>query len=211
MGLLKSPIGSISGKVGNLRFTASGAETIVASQPSSYNDAETPSQVTQRTKMTGCVELSKLFLGVVSLTLAGFAKRVSGYNRFVSLNIDAIPDNGDIRDTNWNVLTVSEGAVLSPNGAVSAVSNNGGDLDFTYAPNVNGTNGLATDKLMFVAVNGGGVVVSSGYTGFTRNAAAGAKSVDTAVVRNVGFNQVYFYFQSADGRNFSDSIGFFNI
>ncbi len=97
-------LGTVTGKVGNV-VGAQWKETPYFRAYKVPANPNTTAQQAQRSKMSHCVTIGRLILASIIQTFWDpFQKSISGYNRFVQVNIKAITDNSD-----WLNIKVAEG------------------------------------------------------------------------------------------------------
>jgi len=94
MGILKQGIlGGFSGKVANVVGSSWKGIAVIKAKPLSVANPKTASQVAQRSKFANCVAFAQAILSSVIKPLWDrFASKQSGFNAFISANIDLFAD-----------------------------------------------------------------------------------------------------------------------
>jgi hypothetical protein len=125
MGRLKQGIlGGVSGKVGAVVGTSWKGIAVIKAMPLSVANPRTAGQIAQRGKMANCVAFSRALLGSVIKPLNDrFAVKQSGYNAFVSRNIDLFADFYPSPPANLR-LAVGKMVAVDPSSVVADESSN---------------------------------------------------------------------------------------
>lgn len=196
-------LGTIEGSAGGLTFTSTAGVNIMK-QKVGKNNSNSPLQQQQRAKFATIGYLAKA-LG--ALLLAGY-KRVgfnSGYNRFVSANIDTVSLDADLVGTiDYSLVDVSTGSVAPVDGL--SMTNTSTGKTINWDDNSDGNAALPNDKVYVAIVRkaSGQVVTSLGAR--TRN----DQSVDIAAQYLSGIAAgelaVYAFATRADGSDASSTV-----
>lgn len=152
MGVIKRGIlGGFSGKVANIVGSSWKGIAYMKSLPLSVANPRTAAQVAQRDKFAQSVAFAKVILvPYIKPLWDRFAQQESGYNAWISSNIDRFDATGLVDFPN---LTVSEGT-LTPVDNPSAQANNGQVAAPTAWDDNSGTGtALATDEIYVLGYN----------------------------------------------------------
>lgn len=145
MGKIQSAFGPIKGKIQNLRFSVVAGDNIVASQPSSYNDAKTTVQVQNRTKLRTIASLLGAMLIAVRVGFKNSAPAGRAYSKAVGVNLKKFVANATLGAPQLMNLELSQGDLmgetLSNEGFVSA----SGEVRVDFTDSSNGVNAFPTD------------------------------------------------------------------
>jgi len=152
MGVIKRGIlGGFSGKVANVVGAAWKGIAYMRSLPLSVANPQTAGQVAQRNKFTGVVSFATAILATIIKPLWDrFAQFQSGYNAFISANIDAFNSSGV--PTLANII-ISRGSLLLPAFGTPTGSNGSPNVTITWANNAGTGNALASDELFALIIN----------------------------------------------------------
>jgi len=91
--LTQGILGGISGKIGNVIGSSWKGIAIIKSKPLSVANPRTSGQIAQRAKLSNVVAFAKVLLpSIIKPLWDRFAQQQSGYNAFVSENIDLFSD-----------------------------------------------------------------------------------------------------------------------
>jgi len=194
--LVGGPFGQLSGKTGDLVGASwKGISTIKRYQPNVANP-QTAGQVAQRGKMSNIVAFSQSILATVVKPLWDrFQSGMSGYNAFVSRNIDLF---ASVLPSVYGDLVISSGKMAAT--PIDSVVASGGDKNIV----VNWLNDagqgfkLATDKAYVVIVEEGTGQVKGFATNVARSALTATVVMDTALAMG-GDIHTYLAFLRADG------------
>lgn len=152
MGVIKRGIlGGFSGKVANVVGSSWKGKAVIKSLPLSVANPKTAAQTGQRTKFSAVVaRASFLLTGVVKPMWDRFAQQESGYNAFVSSNIDAYNTSGVLTPAD---LIISNGTLtLAPIDTVSGAAAQA-DVQIDWTDNSGTGTALATDEACAVVWN----------------------------------------------------------
>jgi hypothetical protein len=192
-------LGNIKGKVGAVVGSVNGGQNIIKSMPASYADKKSDTQLAQRSAFSKCLVLFQFLNAVV---FEGFKEKLaihSGYNAFMSANVNSgVTAAGPV----WNALKVAKGSLGNPNfvmhtGAVDS------KIDFSWTDDSDGSSKLATDKVVCVAINPLTNEVATLNTPITR-ADEEASLTLPATMQGVAL-QTYAFVVRADGKKASTS------
>lgn len=152
MGVIKQGIlGGFSGKVGSIVGSSWKGIAVIKALPLSVTNPQTAAQTAQRDKMTGIVAVSRILLAALIQPFWNpFSQKMSGYNAFVSENIDTFV--GDIFTTYANFFS-TRGSLLGVvvTGIVSTAAGN--TITVSWTDNSGTADALATDEMIFVVYN----------------------------------------------------------
>lgn len=195
--LLQGILGGVSGSVGNVTGSSWKGIPIIKAKPLSVANPKTASQQAQRGKFGNAVDFAKEILSTVIKPLWDrFAQKQSGFNAFISENIDlfeaALPDpSAD--------LVISKGKMEST--ALDAISGETAtdDAIISWTDDTGSGLKLATDVPYVVVVNEttGEIVGANGEGSKDRTDGAIAVSMDSVSVDDVLHG--YLSFRRADG------------
>ena len=197
MAVLKRGIlGGFTGSVANVVGSSWKGIDVMRSKPLSVANPRTAPQVTQRNKFANVVEVaSRLLVPVVKPLWDRFAQRQSGYNAFVSYNIDFFNQAGLV---NFSQFQIGRGILTTADidGAGTAAGTGRAAVD--WVNNSGQGTALDSDEVYFVAYNevSGEWISSSAVV--TRSAISAEAFFQDVV--NIG-DTIHFYlaFRRADG------------
>lgn len=177
-GILSNVRGAVAGVVGG---TWKGKNYVRARvTPANPN---TVAQQAQRGKMGSAVAFAKLILGgVLQPFVDPFQKYMSGFNWFIKKNIASFSD-----PTVWASIVVTEGTLFGLTDVVKDFD--GPSIKLEWDGTALGPNGLATDKVTFIAVNKVTGVVFQ--VGTAVNRSTGTAQVNTGATVNLANYVVY--------------------
>lgn len=194
--LVGGPFGQLSGKTGDLVGSSwKGIATIKRYQPNVANP-RTAGQVSQRGKMSNIVAFAQFILaGVIKPLWDRFQSGMSGYNAFVSRNIDLF--TGSLPSV-YADLVVSSGKMAAT--PISTFSGDFSDIEFkaTWIDDSGEGFKLATDKVYMTVINQTKGTVIGGYTGAVRSAGVATLTLDAATLAGDTVH-CYLSFLRADG------------
>lgn len=204
MGTIKQGIlGGFSGKVAGVVGSSWKGIAVMKALPLSVANPKTAGQVAQRTKFAAAVALGSSWLAAnVKPLWDRFAQQASGYNDFVSANIQAFNNSGNVNLSN---IIASRGSL------VSAVISQAEGSDGTTALEVAWTdlsgqgNALATDEVFFSVFNDTNDETKAFNTGFIRSDLTGTVQMDLNFTAGDDFG-FYLSFRRPDGTIVSDSV-----
>jgi hypothetical protein len=208
MGTIKRGVlGGFSGKVANVVGGSWKGIATMRSLPLSVANPRTAGQVQQRGKLALLVLISKaLLVGIIKPLNDRFATRMSGYNRWVQMNIAAVNDNGTL---NRMAFKISEGAL--ENTTYTPVTPSEGDTTVQIDWNDNSGTGSALGSDLFYAA-----VYNStqdkwyiDQNGLNRQATSATIDVDQLTEGD----QISFYmtFLSEDGKKVATSVHYSRV
>ena len=204
--LIQGILGGISGKIGNVVGSSWKGIAIIKSKPLSVANPRTSGQIAQREKMSAVVAFAKVILASVIKPLWDrFAQQQSGYNAFVSENIDLFTE----------VLPNPLGALVISKGKMTAVTPSGlsgnaaTDIaTVTYPTNLPDSLALSADIAYVVIVTHGPDTITAGSNSATR--ATGTIDIQLPADTVDGVDaEVYLAFRRADGTVVSNT-GYLN-
>jgi hypothetical protein len=197
MGILRRGIlGGFSGKVANVVGSSWKGIAVMKSLPLSVANPRTAGQVAQRNRFSNTVAFAVAILGTVIKPLWDrFAQQQSGFNAFISENIELFDDESPSPPAD---LIISKGRMAST--PIDAVATSGGGQDIQISWNDDTGSGfkLATDIPYVVVAN----LTTDEVLGYeVSNRDREDESVTVAVPGNRGTDTfaVYLAFRRADG------------
>lgn len=151
MGKIKQGIlGGFSGKVGNVIGTSWKGISVVKVMPQSVANPRTTAQVTQRNSLTLVVSFAtQILAGFIKPLWDRFAQGMSGYNDFISSNIQFFSDPAAI---DYSSLILSKGKLSAPE-EVSLIVKNNGTLDVGHVNGAYNAYDSNNDVVYCVAYN----------------------------------------------------------
>jgi hypothetical protein len=203
MGVIKQGIlGGFSGKVANVVGSSWKGIPVIKSLPLSVANPRTASQTAQRTKFASVVTFASSILAVVVKPLWDrFAQGQSGYNAFVSANIDNFDEDGL---SDFAELKISSGKMAST--AIDSVQANSGGNTAILAWSDDSGEGLklASDVPFAIVVDEDGIVIGQANSGATRSLGGLPILLDRDLANGETVH-VYLAFRRADGTVVSDT------
>ncbi len=168
MGKIKAGIlGGFSGRVGNVVGSSWKGIDVVKSMPLSVSNPRTTNQTNQRSKFAGVVNFaSQINSAVIKPLNDRFALRQSGYNAFVSRNIDAFANDGTIE--HYADIEISRGKMQAPES--EGVTPASDEIVIDFATSHSGTYESDDDEIY-------AVVVDSGFVSEVKNNVKSAQAV----------------------------------
>ena len=203
MGKIKQGIlGGFSGKVAGVVGSSWKGIAVIKSLPLSVANPKTAGQVAQRSKFSAATKMgSQLLSTIVKPLWDRFAQQASGYNDFVSANVAAFNDAGEV-DT--DALIMSRGS-LGGEVIVSADADTGTpEATIIWVDNSGDGNKLATDEVYVTIVAENGNFAQ----GFATGAVRSDQTVEVVSIANFpapGIFEIYLSFRRVDGTIVSDS------
>lgn len=173
MGIISQGIlGGVSGTVGSVVGGNWKGINYLRIKASHHNDAQSESQVNQRTKFGACINLAKSVMeALIKPIWSKKAVKMSGYNLFVKTNLPAFNASGEIAD--FNVLKFAVGDLPQASNVVieddAAVP---GGIHLTWVDNTGTGIAVATDRLRIAAMYNGEIAVLSGIAATRADQAA---------------------------------------
>lgn len=144
-------LGGISGKIGNLVGSSWKGIAVIKTKALSVSNPRTASQLTQRGKMANVVAFATYHLATVIKTLNDrFAQGMSGFNLFVSRNIDLFED-AICSDPSALILSSGKMVAVNPSSLVADVSLNSITVNWPTA--LPDSYAQATDKAYAICQN----------------------------------------------------------
>ena len=205
MGVIRRGIlGGFSKKVGNIVGSSWKGLAVIKSLPLSVANPRTAGQVIQRNKFRGITLLgSSLLASIVKPLWDRFASNMSGFNAFVSANLDAFNNNGLFVPA---ALVTSKGRMLAPQSLTC--SGTGNTRSIIVGHPANDRFALPTDRLAVVIIDSANARVrSSSVTTTTRSTNTSCQvtaTLDSAAAFD-GTAQYYVSYVRADGTEVSNS------
>lgn len=209
MGVIKRGIlGGFSGKVGNIVGSSWKGIAVMKSMPLSVANPRTTGQVNQRNAFSTIVSYASLLLTyVVKPCWDRFAQGQSGFNEFISTNIEYVNNLG-LRDP--LLFKISKGKLESTQFASLIVDATTGIAEIIYNDSIGTGNALPTDVVKAVLYNR-----QLRELAFTTIPSSRA---DLSVIINVPSNWVvgntvfaYLAFVRADGTLASNTFTIFSV
>lgn len=117
MAIIKSAFAiGAKGKFGNMRLSTQNNRIIGATQPSSYRDANTDAQKSNRNGLKSLIWFSEFVAAAYKVGFAKYKGIRSEYNEFVSRNKTVTQNSTDteILPVNYGFLTISDGPLSAP-------------------------------------------------------------------------------------------------
>lgn len=157
MAILKQGIlGGISGRVGNVVGSSWKGIPVLKTRPLSVANPRTNAQVEQRDKMSTMVKIgSEALNGFVRPLWDRFASQMSGYNAFISANIQSLNSSSEIEP---DTFRASRGRMLATPILGAEISNLGADLVVDWSADILDSFQSATDVPYVLAVSASGDV-----------------------------------------------------
>lgn len=196
MGIIKQGIlGGFRGKVGSVVGGAWKGVATMRAMPLTVANPRTPSQVNNRDRNTAILALAQaVSISFIRTYWNRFAKTMSGFNMFMSVNKDVYNPSTQVYD--WAKVIVSNGTITPP--VVSAVTQTEHgyvDVEFSY-PLTDSTR-LSSDVVGIVVVNG---ISLTGNAVDNVSNSAGVWTVAVPVGTEIGdVLHVYVVSRRADG------------
>ncbi len=192
-------LGPVKGKVGAVVGSIVGGQNILKSMPASYSDKNSLAQQSQRTSFKETLSWYKALAPAMLEAFPERAAKHSGYNVFMSDNInDGVSDQG----VDWNALNISKGSMINPDFTASANINDD-EAEFAWPDDSDGVSKLATDKVVLVVIepNTKIVLVSDGV--YTRADVVATLTLPTSMHGKTV--QTYCYVKRVDGQKAATS------
>jgi len=152
MGKIKRGIlGGFSGKVANVIGGSWKGIAYMRAQPLSVSNPNTPAQQTQRGKFDWTRRAASALLSSIVQTFWNqYASAQSGYNLFISRNIDAFDQNGVITGANFNATIGNITPAPISSTSADAVAN---EVTLNWTDNSGEGTAQATDRAIVVIYN----------------------------------------------------------
>lgn len=201
MAVIKQGIlGGIQNRIGNIVGSSWKGIAVIKSLPVSVANPRTAPQVAQRDKFRNIVMFATAILAEVIKPLWDrFAQKQSGYNAFISRNIDYFTDAGlDIP----NGLVISQGKMDAT--TITSATANGGSNQVTINWGNDSGQGFkqATDTAFIVCQNRDKKEVKGYNTGVTRNSTSAVVGLNCSAGQTI---DIWLAFRRADGTIVSDT------
>jgi len=194
--ILQGILGGVSGKIAGVVGSSWKGIPVIKAKPLSVANPRTAGQVAQRGAFSQVVAFATLILATVIKPLWDrFAIRQSGYNAFVSTNIDNFDVDGIV---DYSALIISKGKMAST--AIGAITSADSDatVQISWVDDSGEGYKLATDEAYGVVINETGDTVGSVAAGAVRT--AGTVSVElTANASTADTLHAYLAFRRSDG------------
>jgi hypothetical protein len=200
MGIIKSTLGTIKGKIGDMKFAMNKGQNIVARQPTSYSDAKTPVQQKNRNKFLLAVKAASAINAALRIGFKNYTATQSANNIFVSKTLKQFLGNATLSVADFKNALVSLGNLANIAPTVKTFTPATGLVNLTYADNSNGVNAFASDNIIVCIYD---TVLQKGataVTSFTRNGGAAGIAVSfPSMIGSVATNTVVWYFTKQVG------------
>lgn len=197
MGVIKQGIlGGFSGKVGGVVGSSWKGISVMKSRPQSVANPKTAGQVAQRNKFSNSVAFAGVILSnVIKPLWDRFASGMSGYNDFISSNIDLF--ESELPDPHAD-LVISKGKMAATE--INSVNATGGsaNVEIDWSDDSGEGFKLATDEVYIVVVNRDQGSVKGFETGVVRSAETTIIELDANIVAGDNID-AYLAFKRADG------------
>lgn len=203
MAILKQGIlGGISGRVGNVVGSSWKGIPVLKTRPLSVANPRTNAQVEQRDKMSTMVKIgSEALNGFVRPLWDRFASQMSGYNAFISANIQSLNASAEIVPATFRA---SRGRMLATPISYAATDSKGLELDINWDNNILDSFQASTDIPYILVVSASGdVKVANNAVGTRANTTAVLESLPGKTV--VAGDIVFLSFRRVDGTVVSNS------
>lgn len=152
MGVINQGIlGGVSGRIGPVVGGSWKGISYLRGYQANVAQPNTAAQVAQKQRMSVIVILAKAFLAIIIKPLNDrFAVRMSGYNLFVSRNIEHVDALGAI---DWTSIVFSAGTLTGFDTLAGTSVGGSADVDFTWVDNSGTGTAQATDEVYAALVN----------------------------------------------------------
>lgn len=200
--LLQGILGGISGSVGNVVGSSWKGIPVIKSKPLSVANPRTAGQVLQRGKMTNIVEFAgQMLSSLIKPLWDRFAQQMSGYNSFVSTNIDLFENEMPSPAAS---LQISKGKMASTSASLASLSPGTSLISVTWTNDAGSGLKLAADLAYVLVVN-----ETKGELGISaaeqpRSNEATSVSLPSFIASDDVIN-AYLAFRRADGTVVSDT------
>jgi hypothetical protein len=149
--ILRGILGGFSGKVANVVGGSWKGIAYMRSLPLSVANPNTAGQQAQRGNFTRIISWATTYLAqIVKPLWDRFAQGMSGFNAFVSANIDAMNYPGT---PNFSQVIISRGALLLPTVNTCTASNGSPNVVVPWIDNSGTGNALGTDQVFVACYN----------------------------------------------------------
>jgi hypothetical protein len=153
MGIIKSTLGPINQKVGNLRFSSWKGKNVVARQPEGYTDANTPEQRVNRTKFGTATQYARQLTPLLRKGLKNQAIGMTVQNVFSSKLLKANLAAQELGKAEMAIAVLSQGVAKAPQVSDVQIDPTNGEWIISNTVNSNGTSGLASDQLQLALLD----------------------------------------------------------
>lgn len=194
--LLQGILGGISGSVANVVGSSWKGIPVIKSKPLSVANPKTAGQVAQRGKFANVVNFAQLILASVIKPLWDrFQTGMSGYNAFVSANIDLFASELPSPAAS---LTIADGKMAATSMLNANLTNGSALVDIEWTDDSGTGFKLATDKAYAVCINETQGTVGYVAAANTRDAEGTQITMPAAIVTGDTVH-AYLAFLRADG------------
>jgi len=204
MGIIKRGLlGGFSGKVANIVGSSWKGIAVMKSLPLSVANPRTAGQVAQRNRFKGVVGWASILLASICKPLWDrFAQQQSGYNAFVSANVDSFTIAGVPLP---NAIIISRGSLTGVD--IQSLGASAATAQITMVIQDNSTvgNASATDELYLVAYHPASNTLEAKTDYTPRNNVNVGWNLDF-VINQGDLLYVYAAFRRVDGTMVSDSL-----
>jgi hypothetical protein len=203
MGVIQQGIlGAVSGRIGPVVGGSWKGIAYLRGYQGTVAQPNTAAQVAQKTRMRAIVEISQLFLAQIIKPLNDrFAVHMSGYNLFVSRNIEFISGTGV---PTFASLIFSQGTLTGFDTLAASSTNGDPDVDLTWVDNSGTGTAQATDEVYVAIMNATNQAYGQSGGSATRSDAA---VTVTMSANNTSADQLHIYasYRTASGFAVSNS------
>jgi len=203
MGVITQGIlGAVSGRIGPVVGGSWKGIAYLRGYQDQVAQPNTALQVAQKQRMSIVVFMAKTILTTIIKPLNDrFAVRMSGYNLFVSRNIEHIDANGVV---DFPSLVTAEGTLTGFDTLAATNANGSADVDFTWVDNSGTGTALATDEVYLWCFNSTNDAAGTLSGGVARSAAAATVTLSDVSTTNDDVN-CYCAYRKANGFAVSNS------
>jgi hypothetical protein len=144
-------LGGLSGKLGPVVGGSWKGINYLRSKPTSVSNPNTTAQQNQRTKFSAAVSAAQALLGnIIQVLWNPIAQGMSGYNRFMSVNIENFDNTGVL---NYGAFRTTIGPLLESGATALVVDASTNQVKMLFTNNAGTGNALAGDECNIVAYN----------------------------------------------------------
>lgn len=201
MGIIKQGIlGGFSGKVGSVVGTSWKGINVMKARPLSVANPRTAAQIAQRSLLGNASAFASQILATIIQPLWNrFASQASGYNDFVSANIDLFAGASPVLASALKISTGKMAATVIDAAVATAVDN---DVEITWTDDSGSGFKLATDIAYVVVLS----AYDDSVVGFETTATREDETVTVELPITGGEDyEVYLAFKRADGTVVSET------
>jgi hypothetical protein len=196
-------LGGFSGKVANIIGGSWKGIAYMRSQPVSVSNPNTAGQQSQRSKFSGVVALATYFLtNLVKPLNDRFAVKQSGYNLFVSRNIDAFDSSSGFLPATG--LEIARGNLLEVDNLAISGTDGSNSVDVTWDDNSGGSPVRETDEIFALIYNETKREWQGGNLGVDRSTTTASATMPSAVDTGDVLH-IYAAYRAADGTEVSNT------